>query len=271
MAFFIRNGGNASKRAKQAAESQQEANRTRKKAQRRNKSQQNSEPEEKSIEQKAKEELIEDLKTAHSEAKRRKDWEAADTCRDQLEMLGFVVNSQGCAVHKDKFAKKQAKKQRQKERKKAEAAALKQAEAAEPEEDEPSEPESDESEEEDLPPARKIACGVMITDIKIGQGQFAALRRPVKLHYVGYLESGEEFERSRSDKPLKFRLGRGEVIKGWDLGVEGMRVGGKRRIVCPPGAAYGTQAVPGNPKKGTSAIPPNATLTFDVTLVEAKS
>ena len=101
-------------------------------------------------------------------------------------------------------------------------------------------------------------------------GQPAVERRPIRIHYVGLLPSGDVFEKSKDSAPLKFRLGRGEVIKGWDIGIQGMRVGGKRRIMCPPAAAYGAAKVQGDPKKGTKDIPPNSTLTFIVTLIEAK-
>ena len=182
----------------------------------------------------------------------------------------------------DKADAKRAKKERQKKRKRAEdqaaraAAKARAKEEAEEEDDEEGDDEDDEDEDEDedeeaCGPTRKIACGVQITDLREGNGQPATDRRPCKVHYVGYLPSGEEFERSKSDKPMKFRLGRGEVLKGWDLGVVGMRVGGKRKIVCPATAAYGAQAVKGNPKKGTLDIPPNSELTFIVTLIEAKA
>ena len=181
-------------------------------------------------------------------------------------------------IEKDKADKKRLKKQRQKARKQAELQAQRARERAErqeqqiedEEEDLDEDGEEEEEDEEVAGPVKKIACGVTIQDIRIGQGVFAADRRPVRLHYVGMLDSGEEFERSKSSQPMKFRLGRGEVIKGWDLGVMGMRVGGRRKIVCPPGAAYGARAVAGNAAKGTKDIPANATLTFIVTLVDAK-
>jgi FK506-binding nuclear protein len=80
----------------------------------------------------------------------------------------------------------------------------------------------------------------------------------VKVNYVGRLENGRIFDQSRG--AFDFRLGVGKVIKGWDLGVVGMRVGGKRRLVIPPKLAYGASGVPGT-------IPKNETLTFDVELV----
>ena len=100
-------------------------------------------------------------------------------------------------------------------------------------------------------------------DLKPGAGRkVATAGQRCAMEYVGRLGDarGREFDRSRGGRPLVFRLGAGEVIKGWDVGVAGMRVGGRRRIVCPPGAAYGNRALP--------KIPPNSTLCFDVKLVD---
>ena len=73
---------------------------------------------------------------------------------------------------------------------------------------------------------------------------------------------GKIFDQS-SGKPFSFHLGKGEVIKGWDIGVQGMRVGGKRRITCPAAAAYG--------KKGTQGIPGGSTLVFDVNVIDCRA
>ncbi len=78
------------------------------------------------------------------------------------------------------------------------------------------------------------------------------------MHYVGRLDNGKIFDQSRA--PFEFRLGVGRVIKGWDLGVASMRVGGKRKLIVPAKLAYGAAGVPGT-------IPPNATLTFEVELL----
>ncbi|GLI66046.1 hypothetical protein VaNZ11_009756 [Volvox africanus] len=107
--------------------------------------------------------------------------------------------------------------------------------------------------------------GFTIEDVSYGdpKGKLAKLGQKVAMRYVGRLKAnGKEFDRS-GKQPFRFRLGVGEVIKGWDFGVEGMRVGDKRRLVIPPQLAYGTTGV-----KGT--IPPNATLEFDVELLEVK-
>ena len=82
------------------------------------------------------------------------------------------------------------------------------------------------------------------------------------MRYIGKLKNGKVFDKNTSGKPFTFKLGQGEVIKGWDIGVAGMAVGGERRIVIPAPYAYGKQALPG--------IPANSELTFDVKLVSMK-
>eukprot|EP00195_Chlamydomonas_chlamydogama_P005861 CAMPEP_0202904994 /NCGR_PEP_ID=MMETSP1392-20130828/32009_1 /ASSEMBLY_ACC=CAM_ASM_000868 /TAXON_ID=225041 /ORGANISM="Chlamydomonas chlamydogama, Strain SAG 11-48b" /LENGTH=452 /DNA_ID=CAMNT_0049592893 /DNA_START=45 /DNA_END=1403 /DNA_ORIENTATION=- len=112
---------------------------------------------------------------------------------------------------------------------------------------------------------RRWENGFEIEEVKMGNanGKLAKAGKRVLVQYVGRLKSnGKVFDKS-SGKPFSFRLGVGEVIKGWDVGVEGMRVGDKRKLVIPPQFAYGTSGV-----KGT--IPPNATLEFDVELVDVK-
>jgi peptidylprolyl isomerase len=107
----------------------------------------------------------------------------------------------------------------------------------------------------------KTASGLEYWDIKVGMGATAVAGHTVKVHYTGWLTDGKKFDTSvGTGKPFKFNLGAGEVIKGWDEGVAGMKVGGKRQLRIPPELAYGDQGSPG-------AIPPGATLIFDVLLV----
>ncbi len=100
-----------------------------------------------------------------------------------------------------------------------------------------------------------------IFDVAIGSGALAEAGSRVTVHSVGRLETGETFEDSRFDgRPHQFRIGDGEVIEGWEKGIVGMRVGGKRGLTVPPSFAYGDRGVLGR-------VPPNATLAFEVELV----
>jgi FKBP-type peptidyl-prolyl cis-trans isomerase len=113
--------------------------------------------------------------------------------------------------------------------------------------------------------ADPASLGLKITDQKVGTGAEAAPGKVVAVNYTGWLESNhKQFDSSIGRRPFEFRLAAGEVIKGWDLGVAGMKVGGKRNLVIPGSLAYG----PGG--AGGGLIPPDATLVFDVELLEVK-
>lgn len=100
-----------------------------------------------------------------------------------------------------------------------------------------------------------------IEDQKVGTGATAESGKTVSVHYTGWLTDGKKFDSSVDRKaPFKFRLGAGEVIRGWDQGVSGMKVGGKRKLTIPPQMAYGERGAGG-------VIPPNATLVFEVELL----
>ena len=105
---------------------------------------------------------------------------------------------------------------------------------------------------------------LQITDITEGDGKVAGAGDTVKVHYVGVAHStGEEFDASYNrGAPLEFRLGSGMVITGWDQGIQGMKVGGRRQLVIPPHLAYGDRGAPG-------AIKPGETLIFVCDLVSA--
>ncbi|OGA72589.1 MAG: peptidylprolyl isomerase [Betaproteobacteria bacterium RIFCSPLOWO2_12_FULL_65_14] len=107
-----------------------------------------------------------------------------------------------------------------------------------------------------------IPSALVIEDVTVGRGELAKRGDDIVVHYVGKLLDGKQFDSSRSRRdPLDFALGAGDVIKGLDQGVEGMRVGGVRKLTIPAELAYGDQGCGG-------VIPPHATLVFDVELLE---
>lgn len=102
---------------------------------------------------------------------------------------------------------------------------------------------------------------LVIEDLKVGTGKEALAPASVTVHYVGTLTDGKKFDSSRDrGQGFSFKLGAGQVIKGWDQGVAGMKVGGLRKLTIPPHLAYGERGFPG-------AIPPSATLVFEVELL----
>ena len=112
------------------------------------------------------------------------------------------------------------------------------------------------------------ATGLQYEDIETGTGKAATAGTPVSVHYTGWLQSpdggvGEKFDSSKDrGTPFSFELGAGHVIKGWDEGVQEMKVGGRRQLVIPSALGYGARGAGG-------VIPPNATLIFEVELLDA--
>jgi peptidylprolyl isomerase len=107
------------------------------------------------------------------------------------------------------------------------------------------------------PPPSKVE----IEDLKLGDGPVAKTGDLVEVHYTGKLTSGKVFDSRTSGPGFRFRLGKGEVIPGWDEGIPGMKVGGKRKLTIPPRLAYGEQG-------SGNRIPPNATLIFEIDLLQ---
>jgi len=104
--------------------------------------------------------------------------------------------------------------------------------------------------------------GLKIEDQKVGSGEAAKAGDAVSVHYTGWLTDGTKFDSSKDrGQPFTFQLGAGRVIKGWDQGVAGMKVGGKRKLTIPPELAYG-------PRGAGGVIPPNAELIFEVELLK---
>jgi FKBP-type peptidyl-prolyl cis-trans isomerase len=107
-------------------------------------------------------------------------------------------------------------------------------------------------------------AGLKIEELKKGEGAVATAGKMVSVHYTGWLTNGTKFDSSVDrGQPFTFKLGAGQVIQGWDKGVEGMKVGEKRKLTIPPELGYGAAGA-------GSVIPPNATLVFDVELLKVE-
>jgi FKBP-type peptidyl-prolyl cis-trans isomerase FkpA len=114
------------------------------------------------------------------------------------------------------------------------------------------------------PPFTKLPSGLEIQDLRVGEGAEAVSGATVGVHYTGWLADGKQFDSSRDrGKPLSFRLGAGMVIRGWDEGIAGMKVGGLRRLRIPPELAYGERGSPGT-------VPSQATILTEIELVAVR-
>ena len=123
------------------------------------------------------------------------------------------------------------------------------------------------SEVKPAPPAEakevKTPSGLRYVDLALGTGAEAKSGDELKVHYTGWLEDGKKFDSSVGGKPFEFILGARQVIKGWDEGLAGMKVGGKRKLVIPPALGYGDRGA-------GKEIPPGATLIFEVELLDVQ-
>jgi len=117
--------------------------------------------------------------------------------------------------------------------------------------------------DQEIPMSERITdSGLKIEDTVEGSGAEASAGQTVSVHYTGWLENGSKFDSSKDrNQPFQFRLGAGQVIRGWDEGVQGMKVGGTRRLTIPAELGYGARGAGG-------VIPPNATLIFEVELLD---
>jgi FKBP-type peptidyl-prolyl cis-trans isomerase FkpA len=110
----------------------------------------------------------------------------------------------------------------------------------------------------------KTPSGLVIEDLVVGTGDTASAGQKVSVHYTGWLQNGNKFDSSKDrGQAFIFSLGRGEVIRGWDEGVTGMKVGGKRKLTIPADLGYGARGA-------GAVIPPNATLLFEVELLAVR-
>ena len=106
-----------------------------------------------------------------------------------------------------------------------------------------------------------MPSGLKYSDLHVGDGEIAQVNLTASVHYTGWLTDGTKFDSSLDrGEPFSFRIGAHQVIRGWDEGVQGMRIGGKRKLVIPPDMGYGASGSP-------PVIPPNATLVFEVELL----
>lgn len=122
------------------------------------------------------------------------------------------------------------------------------------------------AQERERPAGREIILpsGLRYQDLKIGEGEEARDRKILEVHYTGWLGDGTKFDSTQDcDRPLTLRLGAGDVVKGLDEGLAGMRVGGKRRLIVPPELGFGKEG-------GGGVIPPNATLLYEVELLDVR-
>ncbi|MFO0718873.1 MAG: FKBP-type peptidyl-prolyl cis-trans isomerase [Candidatus Paceibacterota bacterium] len=116
--------------------------------------------------------------------------------------------------------------------------------------------------------SNQVMDGLVVQDILVGDGAFALNGKMVTTHYTGMLQDGKIFDTSIGREPFSFPLGQGMVIQGWEKGIEGMKVGGKRRLIISPQLGYGSADM--KDRAGNIIIPANSTLIFDVELLDVK-
>ncbi|KAH9986557.1 hypothetical protein BJV74DRAFT_964437 [Russula compacta] len=211
------------------------------------------------------EEVISDneAETAKSSAKRPRESDAVEnepTTSDKIskKKAKKLKAENGAAVPAPVGADGDAQKKGEKKDKKAK----KGAESKESDSKKGEGKESDAKSKQGDKSLRELPNGLKVQDAKIGDGPQAKKGMRVSMRYVGKLPNGKVFDSNTKGKPFTFRLGAGEVIKGWDEGVAGMKVGGERLLIIPPSLGYGNRKM--------DDIPPNSTLRFEVKLIDMK-
>ena len=207
-------------------------------------------------------------------ARAKKNYAVADELRDMLTDMGVVIQDTSPTTSSWTWSKAAQLEGTSSEEEEAQPEDEESESGEDDDEEEEDEDESEEEEAAPAPPTKKRAAeapaeepfkkkrkemrgGVVATILKPGKGAAAAPKRRVTMKYAGTLASnGKQFDAGK----ITFKLGAGEVIKGWDVGVAGMRVGGKRKLRIPPDMAYGRRGAPPD-------IPGNSTLLFDVELL----
>ena len=202
-----------------------------------------------------------DKKVDKKSLKRPAEDEEPHTIDEMIEGAKPVPQNKGDA--EKKLSKKQLKKLKANDGKAVEVTAVSKAKEAkkvqfakELEQGPTGSPVTAEKKGEKTPSAKRVIQGVTVIDSKVGTGATAKKGSRLSMRYIGKLEGGGKiFDKNTKGKPFSFNLGKGEVIKGWEIGIEGMRVGGERRLLVPAALAYG--------KKSLQGIPANSDLIFD--------
>ncbi|KAJ2379821.1 peptidylprolyl isomerase fpr3, partial [Coemansia sp. RSA 2603] len=162
-----------------------------------------------------------------------------------------------------KEAQKEAKKEAQKEAKADKKRKAEAVEAATADKASAKQQKQEKREKDKKPVTKDLGGGLTALIQKEGTGAGAKNGQRIGMYYIGKLTTGRVFDQNTRGKPFWFRLGAGEVIRGWDKGIVGMKKGGERRLTIPANLAYGKRGAPPD-------IPPNATLVFDIRLVDMK-
>ncbi|KAJ2704927.1 peptidylprolyl isomerase fpr3 [Coemansia sp. IMI 203386] len=187
------------------------------------------------------------------------------TDEEEAELVAEVEEEEEEEEKEEPVKEVKIKKQAEKKRKADQAAEKKEAAASKKSKQaEKTEKKTEKKAEKNTKTKSKDCGGGVMADImKEGDGQGAKNGQRVGMYYIGKLTNGKVFDKNMGGKPFWFRLGSGEVIRGWDKGILGMKKGGERRLTIPSNMAYGKRGAPPD-------IPPNATLVFDIRLVDFK-